>query len=74
VIEKEYNLKQAKVTFLESKGPSRSFNYPTQVDILMVPFVDILTSAEVSISNEKSYNLIKEEQVKASEMLKMRNK
>ena len=74
MIEKEQNLMQANVTFLEPKGPSRSFNYPTQVDILMVPFVDILTSAEVSISNEKSYNLIKEEQVKASEMLKMRNK
>jgi hypothetical protein len=53
VIEKEQNLMQANVTFLEPKGPSRSF-------------VDILTPAEVSISNEKSYNLIKEEQVKAS--------
>jgi hypothetical protein len=58
--------KQAKVTFLESKGPSRRYKYPTQVVILKVPFVDILIPAEVSISNEKSYNLIKEEQVKAS--------
>jgi hypothetical protein len=74
VIEKEQNLKEAKVTFLEPKGPSRSLNYPTQVDILTVSFVDILTSAEVLISNEKFYNIIQEEQVKASKMLKMRHK
>jgi hypothetical protein len=58
-------------------GAKRSFQViqlSNPADILLVPFVDILTPAEVSISNEKSYNLIKEEQVEASKMLKIRNK
>ncbi len=58
-------------------GAKRSFQViqlSNPADILLVPFVDILTPAEVSISNEKTYNLIREEQVEASKMLKIRNK
>ncbi len=55
-------------TFSQKPQPllrsSRSFNYPTQADIRTVPFFDILTTIEISTSNVKSYNLIKEEQVK----------
>ncbi len=59
-------------TFSQKPRPlprsSRSFNYPTQADILTVPFVDILTTVEISTSNGKSYNHIKEEQVKPSKI------
>lgn len=74
VLEKDKDLKHAKLTFLEPKGPSRSFNYPYKADILTVPFADILTSVDATTSNGRSYMLSKEEQVKASEILKIRKK
>jgi hypothetical protein len=74
VMEKEKDLKEAKLTFLEPKGPSRSFNYPAKADILTVPFADILTSVEATTTNGRSYILSKAEQDRASNVLNIRNK
>lgn len=74
VLEKEKDLKQAKLTFQEPKGPSNSFSYPSKADVFTVPFVDILTSVEVTTSNGRSDILSKVEKDKTSEMFKIRNK
>jgi hypothetical protein len=74
VMEKEKDLKEAKLTFLEPKGPSGSFNYPAKADILTVPFADILTSVEATTTNGRSYILSKAEQDRASNLLNIKNK
>jgi hypothetical protein len=53
VLEKEKDLKQAKMTIPQPKGPSMLFFYPTRADPLAVTFDDILTSVEATTSNER---------------------
>jgi hypothetical protein len=63
VVERDTDLRQATVTFLQPKGPAGSFTYPSRPDILTVPFVDILlTTVNVTTTNARSYFLAKKEQ------------
>ena len=63
------DLRQATIKFLQPKGPSGSFTYPSRPDILIVPFVDVLTSVEVTTTNARKYSFPKREQEKASKVL-----
>ena len=73
VMEKEDCSKMAKVNFLHPRGPARSFVYPSQSDILDVPYSDILCEADVSTVTGRTYTMIKSCQDKASNILKSRN-
>ena len=42
VREKDDSSKMARVNFLHPRGPARSFVYPSQPDILDVPYSDVL--------------------------------
>ena len=54
VLHKEKDLKQVTLTFLEPKGPARSFNFSTRDDFLTVPYADILTSVDVTTPNGRT--------------------
>ena len=69
VLDRNTDLRQATIKFLQPKGPSGSFTYPSRPDILIVPFVDVLTSVEVTTTNARKYSFPKREQEKASKVL-----
>ena len=69
VLEKDLSKKEVKVSFLEPKGPSRSFVYPTRPDELTVPFCDILTRVQVSTQTGRTYALMESEQTLANNAL-----
>ena len=64
--------KMAKVNFLHPRGPARSFVYPSQSDILDVPYSDVLCEADVSTVTGRTYTMIQSCQDKASNILKSR--
>ncbi len=41
MLEKDKETKKAEKTILKPKGTSKTFNYPTKLDIPTVPYVDI---------------------------------
>lgn len=74
IVERDTDLRQATVTFLQPKGPAGSFTYPSRPDILTVPFVDILlTTVNVTTTNARSYFVAKKEQDKTTKALQQKN-
>jgi len=65
VIDKDTVNMEVKISFLEPKGPSRSFVFPTRSDILLVPFCDILASVPVSTQTGRTYKLKNSDQEQA---------
>ena len=52
---------EVKVTFMHPRGPSRSFKYPSQPDILIVPSSDILTKVDAKTATGRTYTLSRKE-------------
>ena len=72
VIEKNESTEEATINFLQPKGPARSFTYPDKADILKVPYSDVLSEADVSTRNGRTYNVAKECQERATAILQKR--
>ena len=72
VIEKNESTEEATINFLQPKGPARSFTYPDKADILKVPYSDVLSEADVSKRNGRTYNVAKECQERATAILQNR--
>ena len=72
VVDKDTEQNTVKVSFLSPKGPSTSFKYPEQQDMLDVPYCDILTAVNVSTQTGRIYVLEEAEQKKATCTLQMK--
>ena len=51
---------EVKVTFLHPRGPSYSFKYPSQPDILIVPSSNILNKLDAKTATGRTYTLSRE--------------
>ena len=51
------NSVEVEVSFLEPRGPSRSFNYPPRADILVISSEDVLTVVNPTTATGRSYVL-----------------
>ena len=69
VLETDKENAELKVTFLHPQGPSHSFKYPTQPDILVVPSSDILTKVNAKTATSHTYTLSRKESKLATEKL-----
>ena len=69
VLETDKENAELKVTFLHPQGPSHSFKYPTQPDILVVPSSDILTKVNAKTATGHTYTLSRKESKLATEKL-----
>ena len=61
VLETDKENAEVKVTFLHPQGASRSFKYPTQPDILVVPSSDILNKVNAKTATGHTYTLGRKE-------------
>jgi hypothetical protein len=68
VMEKDNVKKEAKITFLQPKGPARSFTFSSKEDILIVPYSDILMILSVETSSGRFYKVKKAEQDTATKL------
>jgi hypothetical protein len=60
---------EVEISFLHPHGPSRSFKYPTQVDVLLMSCEDILTTVNPTTVTGRSYTLSEAETLAATERL-----
>ena len=60
---------EVEVSFLELRGPSRSFKYPTIVDILVIGSEDVLTVVNPTTATGRSYTLSQAESAPAGAVL-----
>lgn len=60
---------EVEISFLHPHGPSRSFKYPTQADILLMRCEDILTAVNPTTVTGRSYTLSEAEILAATERL-----
>ena len=70
VMEKDNEKKEAKITFMQPKGPARSFTYPSREDILVVAYTDILRAVNVETVSGRVYKVNKSEQDDATRLNK----
>lgn len=73
VLETYSDTLEVKLNFLTPKGPSNSFHYPLKPDILVVPYVNILTVVDPITATGRTYKITDIEMNKASENLKSRS-
>lgn len=57
VLEKRKDTKEAKLIFLYPEGPSPSFTYPENPDVLWIPFVDILLKVNPVTPTGRTYTI-----------------
>ena len=72
ISKKDDTSKMARLNFLHPRGPARSFVYPSQSDILDVPYTAVLCEAEIRTVTGRTYTMTKSCQDKASNILKSR--
>ena len=63
---------EVEVSFLHPNGPTPSFHYPNNPDILTMSSQDILTSVNITTAAGRTYILSEEETSKATSTLTMR--
>ena len=69
VLEVNEDKREVKVSFLHPQGPSRSFRYPAQSDILSIPVADVLTKVDPRTATGHTYRITQKESHAATEKL-----
>ena len=69
VLDKNFNSGEVTVKFLHPHGPSPSFTFPPQENMLLVSLIDILTTVNASTVNGRTYTISKSEEKHVSELL-----
>jgi len=72
ILEKDAEKSMVCVSFLHPKGPSKSFYFPENGDVLRVPKDNILTKVNPTTTTGRFYVLTTDEANCASESLKVR--
>ena len=70
VLEKDIDNAEVKLTLLHPHGPSRSFKYPAQPDIVVLPVLNVLTLVEPRTTTGRQYTLKQTESKVAAIKLK----
>lgn len=67
VLEKNEELDEIKVTFLHPAGPSKSFSYPRNADILWVSVTDVLMKVDPVTPTGRTYVLLESDECQTNE-------
>lgn len=60
------------VKFLHPEGPSKSFSFPTNEDVVCLPHNDVLTTVSPQTATGRTYALTEKEMKAASEVLNIK--
>ena len=71
VLQMDVDCEEVTVSFLHPHGPSRTFKYPKQPDILDIPFSDVLTKVDPRTSSGRLYTVTQKESRAATEKLRL---
>ena len=71
VLQMDVDCEEVTVSFLHPHGPSTTFKYPKQPDILDIPFSDVLTKVDPRTSSGRLYTITQKESRAATEKLRL---